>query len=227
MTASVKARIAAVVAAVVAVLFVALGGLGWVTGDGNVERLLTETGAVGPIIFVVVMWVTQPFGVPGVVYMVPAGVIWPTPLAIALSWVGNMGSSYIGFSFARWVARDWVKARIPARMHAFDDRLDEGGLLPVVLLRLVFGQLPPADWLLGVTKVRTPTLLVGTAVGILPGVVVAVVAGGGLVGWLGDLPPAARGAAIAALAVGAVGVLLWKRRRSNNYVRVTLAQHDE
>ena len=82
---SATARIGALVAAVVAVvLFVALGGLGWVTGDGNVERLLTETGVVGPIIFVAVMWVTQPFGVPGVVYMVPAGVIWPAPLAIAL-----------------------------------------------------------------------------------------------------------------------------------------------
>ncbi len=204
---------ALMVVAVAALAFVALGGLGWVLDDGNVEALLTENGAIGPIIFVVVMWVTQPFGVPGFVYMAPAGIIWPFPLAIALSWIGNMGSSYLGFAFARWVARDWVKARIPPRMHAFDARLAEGGVTPIIGLRLVFGQLPPADWLLGVTRVTTPTFLLGTGIGIIPGAVIAVVAGGGLIRLLLDLPTWAAVATVAALAVGAAGAELWRRRR--------------
>jgi uncharacterized membrane protein YdjX (TVP38/TMEM64 family) len=166
--------------------------LGWVLDDGNVARLLTETGPIGPIVFVVVMWVTQPFGVPGFVYMVPAGIVWPAPVAIAVSWVGNMGSSYLGFSFARWFARDWVKARIPPRMHVFDDRLADGGIMPVIGLRLVFGQLPPADW--------------------LPGVVIAVVAGGGIVGELLDLPPIVQVVAIGA--AGAIAPLVVRRLRN-------------
>lgn len=207
-------RVAAIAAAaVVAAAFVGTGGLGWVLDDGNVERLLTETGALGPILFVLIMWVTQPFGVPGFVYMVPAGIVWPFPLAIAVSWVGNMGSSYLGFSFARWFARDWVKARIPPRMHVFDDRLEAGGLVPVIGLRLVFGQLPPADWLLGVTKLSSTRFVIGTAVGILPGAVVAVVAGGGLLRLLLGLPNSARIAAIVVVAVGGVAALSWRRRR--------------
>ncbi|MEZ5372096.1 MAG: VTT domain-containing protein [Microthrixaceae bacterium] len=208
-------RIAALAAAVVAAtLFVAFGGLGWVLEDGNVEELLTETGALGPAIFIGIMWVTQPFGVPGFVYMVPAGIVWPFPLAVAVSWVGNMGSSYLGFSFARWFARDWVSERIPPRMHVFDQRLAEGGLMPVIALRLVFGQLPPADWLLGVTKISRARFLVGTAIGIVPGAVIAVVAGGGLVRLLFDLPPTARLMAIGAVAVAIpVGVYWWRTRR--------------
>ena len=209
-----NSKIGALLAVGLAALsFVAFGGLGWVLDDGNVARLLTETGPIGPIVFVVVMWVTQPFGVPGFVYMVPAGIVWPAPVAIAVSWVGNMGSSYLGFAFARWVARDWVKARIPPRMHVFDARLAEGGLTPIVGLRLVFGQLPPADWLLGVTRVGTPTFLLGTGIGIIPGAVVAVVAGGGLIRFLLNLPAATAVSAVAALAIGAAGLMLWRRHR--------------
>ncbi|MBK9298390.1 MAG: hypothetical protein IPN02_16455 [Candidatus Microthrix sp.] len=90
--------------------------LSWIVEDGNVQGLLTDTGALGLIIFVVVMWVTQPFGAGSFVYMAPAGMVRLFPLAIALV-VDRQhgGSSYLACAFARWVARDWVKARILPR----------------------------------------------------------------------------------------------------------------
>jgi uncharacterized membrane protein YdjX (TVP38/TMEM64 family) len=196
-----------------AILFFAFGGYGWITGEGNVERLLTETGILGPVIFVLIMWCTQPLGVPGFVYMVPAGIVWPYPLAIALSWIGNLGASYIAFIFSRWLARDWVRYRIPPRMHRYDDRLEQGGLRPIILLRLVFGQLPPADWLLGVSKVTQRNFLIGTGIGIIPGVVFFVVAGGSLIDVLRDMPILARRIAIGILIGLAVGRRVWKRRK--------------
>ena len=205
--------VAFTVLATAVVLFFALGGYGWITGDGNVERLLTQTGILGPIIFVLLMWCTQPLGVPGFVYMVPAGIVWPYPLAIALSWIGNIGASYIAFMFARWFARDWVRYRIPPRMHRYDNRLEQGGLRPVILLRLVFGQLPPDDWLLGVTKVTQRNFLIGTGIGIIPGVVFFVVAGGSLVDVLRDMPILARRITIGILIGLAVGRRVWKRRK--------------
>lgn len=207
-------RAAAVVGVVgVVAAFVLLGGYGWVRSDGNVEELLTETGVVGPLVFVGVMWATQPLGVPGFVYMAPAGVIWPIPLAIGLSWIGNMGASWLAFAFARWLARDWVADRIPARMGRFYDRLSRDAFGPVVVVRLLFGQLPPADWLLGVTRVSTRTFLVGTAIGIVPGIVVFVVAGGSLLEAAGDLSATARWIALGVLAVAIVVVRLVRRRR--------------
>lgn len=205
------AVLAALVAVAGAVVF--FGGYDWATGDGNIERLLTETGIVGPLIFVVVMWLTQPLGVPGLVFMVPAGIVWPYPLAIALSWIGNMGASYIAFVFARWFGRDWVQLRIPKRMYPYNDRLVTGGIWPIVALRLVFGQLAPADWLLGVSKVSTRNFLIGTGIGIIPGVVLFVVAGGGLFDSLSDMPTSVRRILIGALVVLAIGRRLWLRRR--------------
>lgn len=202
-------------------LFFALGGFSWVTGEGNVERLLTDTGILGPLIFVAVMWLTQPLGVPGFVYMVPAGIVWPLPLALALSWIGNLGASYIAFMFARWFGREWVRCRIPPRMHRYDDRLEHGGVMPIVLLRLVFGQLPPADWLLGVTKVSQRNFLVGTAIGIIPGIVLFVVLGGGLVELLRDMPTSARRITIGFVIALAVGRRVWKRRQSRRNITVS------
>lgn len=202
-------------------MFFALGGYTWMTGDGNIERLLTESGVLGPLIFILVMWLTQPLGVPGFVYMVPAGIVWPLPLALAVSWIGNLGASYIAFSFARWFGRDWVKARIPEGMHRYDDRLEQGGLKPVILLRIVFGQLPPADWLLGVTKVSQRNFIIGTAIGIIPGVVLFVVAGGGLFDILRDMPTMARRIVIALAIVFAVGRRILKRRKKNAAAALT------
>ena len=200
--------IAAIVAAATA--FFLLGGAGWLTGDGNVERFLTENGIWGPVVFVLIMWCTQPLGIPGLVYMVPAGIVWPLPIALALSWIGNMGASYIAFAFARWVARDWVSSRIPERLHEYDERLEHGGIAPIVMLRVVFGQLPPADWLLGVSRVSDRNFLIGTGIGIIPGVLLLVVAGGGLVGAITGLPVAVQ----VAIGVGIVGaVAAWRVRR--------------
>ena len=211
-------RILAVVAAAsLAASFVLLGGYRWITADGNVESLLTETGIVGPIVFVLIMWCTQPLGVPGFVYMIPAGIVWPLPVAVALSWIGNMGASYLAFVFARWTGRDWVRSRIPSRMHRYDDRLENDGLRPVILLRLVFGQLPPADWLLGVSKVSTRHFVIGTAIGIIPGVLLFVIAGGGLFDLARDLPTPARRLLIASLvAAAATRRIMIRRRRAQS-----------
>lgn len=150
------------------------GVRGWITGGGG-----------GPAAALVLsMWIIQPFGVPGAVWMIPAGLVWPWPTAVALCWVGNMGSSTIAFAFARWVGRGWVAARIPPRIRSLDRWLEGRNFTAVAAIRLVTGQLPPADWLLGLSGVRWGPFLAGTAIGILPQMLAFVIVGAGLVGWL-------------------------------------------
>jgi uncharacterized membrane protein YdjX (TVP38/TMEM64 family) len=146
-------------------------------------------------------------------FMVPAGIVWPYPLAIALSWIGNMGASYLAFAFARWFGRDWVQLRIPKRMYPYNDRLATGGVWPVVLLRLVFGQLAPADWLLGVSKVTTRNFLIGTGIGIIPGIALFVIAGGGMFEYLRDMSTGTRRVVIGVIIALAISRRIWIRRR--------------
>lgn len=184
-----------VAAAVVVVAIAAL--VVWLIVSGTAAPHLEEEalrsrieswGVFGPIGFVLVMWLVQPFGVPGVLFMVPASLVWSAPLAIVLSWIGNMGASWIAFEVTRRMGQEWVAERIPERVRGFDQRLASGGWWPVFLLRVVTGQIPAADWMLGVSTVRRGPFLFGTGLGILPGVIVTIVYGADLLGWLRDHP---------------------------------------
>ena len=81
-------------------------------------------GPWGYVAFVVAYAALQPFGVPGTVFIIAAPLIWPWPVAFALSMAGTMAASVVGFSFARFVARDWVAKRIPARFREYDEALE-------------------------------------------------------------------------------------------------------
>ncbi len=205
-----------VAASVLVAIFVAAtlvaGGWGLVSDGERVEAFFTGRGLLGPVVFIVIMWTVQPLGVPGVFFMVPAAVVWPAPLAIVLSWTGNMGASFLAFTFARWLARDWAQKRVPAALLRWDDRLEAGGVREVAVLRLFTGQLTPADWLLGVSSVRVQPFLVGTGIGIVPGILLAVLAGGSLATWAGGNPARWLWVGLVALAVILISRVLGRDR---------------
>lgn len=152
---------------------------------GAIEDLLTGTGLLGPGIFLVVMISLQPVGVPAVAFIVASSLLWPAPVAIGLSLFGNVVGSFISFSFARWLGRDWVSARIPERLRRHNERIGRGGVVEVIVLRLITGPLPVADWFLGVLAVRIRPFFIGTAIGMIPWIVVFVLIGGSVGGLFG------------------------------------------
>ena len=116
----------------------------------------------------------QPFGVPGTVFVVAAPLIWPWPIAFALSMVGTMSASVVGFSFARFVARDWVAQRIPARFRGYDEALERRAFLTVFTLRLIFWMPQVLHAFFGISRVRFWTHFWGSAAGyVLPLLVVS------------------------------------------------------
>src|SRR5580658_11022657 len=74
----------------------------------RVAQTLVELGPWGYLAFVAAYAALQPFGIPGTVFVVAAALIWPWPVAFALSMTGTMAASVIGFSLARLLLRDWV-----------------------------------------------------------------------------------------------------------------------
>jgi len=114
---------------------------------------LRELGALGGLAFVVAYALLQPFGVPGTVFVIAAPLIWSWPVAFALSMTGTMAASVVGFSFARFVARDWLASKIPARFQRYDEALAKRAFATVFTLRLVFWMPQVLHTFLGVSKV--------------------------------------------------------------------------
>ena len=163
------ARLAAVAAVVVGLALAYHAGVFQELSEPRrfAERLV-GLGGWGYAGFVLTYAVLQPFGVPGTVFVVAAPLIWPWRTAFALSMVGTMAASVIGFSFARFVARDWVAARIPARLRRYDAALERDALRTVFFLRLIFWMPQVLHGFLGVSKVPFWTHFWGSLAGYVP-----------------------------------------------------------
>lgn len=209
-------RIAAV-AAVVMGLVVAqrLGLFGVFSEPARIKQALVELGPWGYVAFVAAYAALQPFGVPGTMFILAAPLIWPWPVAFALSMAGTMAASVVGFSFARFVARDWVAKLVPARFRAYDEALEKRAFFTVFLLRLIFWMPPMLHVFFGISRVRFWTHFWGSLVGYLLPLLATAYFGEKFFNAMRDAPPAVWiGLVAVAVTVIAVFWLVTGRRRT-------------
>lgn len=182
--------------AVAAVLLTLLGAyelgiLGRLAEPRTLAASLVAIGGWGYLAFIATYTLLQPFGVPGTVFIVAAPLIWPWQTAFVLSMIGTMCASVVGFSFARFIARDWVAARIPARLRAYDESLATNAFQTVVVLRLIFWMPQVLHSFLGVSKVSFWTHFWGSLVGYVPPLLVVSYLGGRMFDASGHIQPGA------------------------------------
>lgn len=166
-----------------------LGILQRFAAPAELGRTLLELGPWGYLAFVAAYAVLQPFGVPGTVFIVAAPLIWPWPVAFALSMTGTMIASVVGFSFARFVARDTVARVIPARFRKYDQALEDHAFSTVFFLRLVFWMPQVLHAFLGVSKVPFATHFWGSMAGYILPLLLVSFFGQRLFDALKDAPP--------------------------------------
>ena len=181
---------------------------------GDRERLSQTIVGLGPwgyLAFIVSFAAFQPFGIPGTVFVIAASLLWPWPIAFGLSMTGTMLSSVIGFSFARFVARDWLSSIVPARFRKYDDALARRAFTTVVLLRLVFWMQPLLHAFFGVSKVPFRTHFWGSFVGYLVPLFLVSYFGQKLFDAMKNAPLGVWVALAAAATL--IGLVLWRVRR--------------
>ncbi len=201
-----------VLVAVGMVLAWRFGVLEKVAAPRALAKNLVAMGVWGYVAFVVSYTVFQPFGVPGTVFVVAAPLIWPWPTAFALSMIGTMGASVVGFSFVRFVARDWVAKRIPARFEKYSAALERNAFRTVVMLRMIFWMPQALHAFLAVSKVRFSTHFWGSLVGYVPPLLLMSYLGSQMFDEAGHIQ--ARAWPIMGALIGASIVLLLILRRS-------------
>ncbi|MCU0658335.1 MAG: VTT domain-containing protein [Polyangiaceae bacterium] len=172
--------------------------------------LLLELGPLGYLAFVLAYAALQPFGVPGTIFILVAPLIWPWPVAFALSMAGTMAASVVGFSFARFVARDWVASRIPARFRAYDEALERRGFSTVATLRFLFWMPPLLHAFFGVSRVPFWTHFWGSALGYIPPLLATAYFGERFFEAMRSAPPWVWGALAACVVL--ILSIIWKIR---------------
>jgi uncharacterized membrane protein YdjX (TVP38/TMEM64 family) len=141
-----------------------------------------------------------------------APLIWPWPTAFALSMTGTMAASVIGFSFSRFVARDWIEPRIPPRFRKYEAALDGRAFATVVLLRFVFWMPQLLHAFFGASRVRFGTHFWGSLVGYLVPLFLVSFFGQQVWGAVRTAPPAVLVAVAAASVALFCGLWLFRRR---------------
>jgi uncharacterized membrane protein YdjX (TVP38/TMEM64 family) len=205
--------------AVLVVLAMMLGA--WQTGvldrfgsPAELKTTLLELGPRAYLGFIVAYTLLQPFGVPATAFIWGAPLVWEWHIAFALSLLGTMGATVVGFAFARFVARDWVSQRIPERWRRYDDAVERRAFASVFLLRLVFWMPPPLHFFFGVSKVGFWTHFFGSLLGYLAPLALVAYFGDEVVIWL-LAQPWYLWAALALVLVGAGLVAAQRHRRRN------------
>ena len=154
----------------------------------RIQDFFQDSGAFGPIIYILAFIAAQPLSLPGAALIIPATFVLTWWEVFIYSMLGGIIASSIGFVVARWLAQDWVRKRLPQRFIGWEKRFVDHALLSTIALRLVTGYAPAADWFLGILKIRWREFLIGTIIGLIPTAFLFAYYGDDSVRWIQNAP---------------------------------------
>ena len=171
-------------------LVAGLAGLWWsgLLAEFDIETvraMVADAGALGPLLYLLLFALLQPFGISAHIFILTAALCWSPQVALPLAWSGSMLSAVVAFFTSRTLARDAIQARIPPRLRRWDEALEANGFRTVLVLRLLFFTTFLVQLMYGLTKVSWRDYLLGTALGNLPIIVIEVVFADRVLAWLG------------------------------------------
>lgn len=137
----------------------------------RVVELVDRAGVLGPLVFVALFAAAELVYVPGALLVIAASALWPPAVAIPTAYAGAIAASLVVFFLARRIVPDGLRERLPERLLRHEAKLETHGLQTVIGLRLVLFLSPAVHWLLGASRVSFRDYLLGTAIGLAPGVI--------------------------------------------------------
>jgi uncharacterized membrane protein YdjX (TVP38/TMEM64 family) len=194
--------------------FVLFGGVGCVfllgapalglTGKAGVERWLTLAHGPWALPAAVAAFAALAFlGAPQVVLIAAAAVVFGPWLGSLYSWIGTFVSALIGFELGRLFGGRLIRDLNSPGVDRFMALIGRNGLMASLIIRLV----PAAPFIVvnmaaGTARVRRADFAVGTAIGILPKILLTAFAGGAVTA-------AFTGGGLIQLGLLAAAVALW------------------
>ena len=186
----------------------------------SVERVratIEGYGSWGPLVFIGIIVAGLFVPGPEMVLVAIGGAIFGAVEGALYGWVAAVAGTAIPFLLVRQMVGRYVQRPDGIRfkrLRAIDTRLAERGFATVLVLRLLLGLAPPLNWALGATRVRVRDYVLGTAVGITPGIGLSAYLGEAVIdagSWRGLLTPDVLVPAGIALVAAVAGALVGRR----------------
>lgn len=162
-----------------------LGGVGGMvvthgaSAIGVITAGVARLGPAAPVVFVLLFAAASMAFFPVSVLAGLAGVLFGPILGVPLVWLGCMLGAFGAFRIGRGLSRQAVEQLAGTRLSKTNARLNRHGATTIALLRLLpVGPFAALNYVVAVTTLRTRSFLLGTGLGILPGVVIYPVLGG-------------------------------------------------
>ncbi|ETW99141.1 MAG: hypothetical protein ETSY1_16115 [Candidatus Entotheonella factor] len=147
----------------------------WLNPD-SLEPLkgwIASMGAWGPLIFTLLTTVVVAVGAPRIWMAALGGFAFGWSAGAALALVGTLGGCWVTFTYARWLGREWVQARIGKRLTKLNDLLQHHGVVMTLVLRAApIGNSHLSNLMLALSPISRGSFLIGTALGVLPTTVI-------------------------------------------------------
>lgn len=203
-----------------AIFLGAVIGLAWYLGwfeyltIENLRSLEASLGPWAPFAFVLAFILGELIQVPSIFWILCAGLIWPWWVALPLSFVAAMLAATGAFLVARYILGDRFFEKLPPQFASLNKGLKDSPFKAVLVIRLTTFLHPVVHWVLAASPIRLPVFLIGTALGILPGVIAIVLLGQTFVTWWDEYA--------VYLVVGAIALIaayvIYKRRAGSGQI---------
>ncbi|NIG06769.1 hypothetical protein F3J13_30825, partial [Burkholderia sp. Tr-849] len=150
--------------------------------------------------------VAATFAVPVTLLITATGLVFGAWPGVAYAAVGTMAAAAANYGIGRWLGRDAVRRLAGARANRLSEHIGRRGVLAMAVLRLLpIAPFTVVNLVAGASHIGLRDYLVGTAIGMLPGIVLTVTFAHQLTAALSHPRPGAF-AWLAAIGLALVGV---------------------
>ncbi len=157
-------------------LFVLVRVMGWqeYMQPQKLRKLIEGAGFVGVIMYLGIFAFGELVHIPGLVFVAAGVYAYGQIMGGALALVGAISSVVVSFWVVRIVGGQALSEIRWSILKKMLERLDERPITIVIILRLLFFLAPPVNYALALSTIRFRDYLIGSAIGLTPGMFLAI-----------------------------------------------------
>lgn len=141
----------------------------------SVKSFILSFGIWAPLIYIIMFTLIPLTLFPDAILAIASGTIFGVFWGTVYTMIGALCGASLSFFIARFLGREWVLKLIRHKAQWFDDGVEKQGFLIILIMRLV--PLIPFDIIsygAGLSKIKYSDFMMGSMLGIIPGVVIYV-----------------------------------------------------